>query len=241
MKKLYLEEVDSTNKWGKEHISDLEHLSVVYTYKQSAGRGRLERKWNYTGEGNIYASIVIKPEGEMLDVYANLTQYLSLILAKVMEEYHLKHSPKIKWPNDVRINGKKISGILAEGVNDGERFCGLVLGFGVNLNCEKSVIEKIEQPATSLNLETGMEIDKEIFLNRVLDEFCLGYDSFIKKGFSLIKDEYKKRAEFLDTNIAVKVFDKTIEGFVKDVTDNGALKIIDNCNEEQVLYIGDIL
>ena len=239
MNLFYLEEIDSTNKYAKEHIQDFSDKTVVYTYNQTNGRGRLERKWNYLGKDNIYASIILKPTNEMKEVYSNLTQYLCVILAQTFEEYGV--IPKIKWPNDIQINSKKISGILAEGVIEHGKLEGLILGFGINLNTKKELLEQINQPATSLNIETGKIIDKEIFLKKLLERFCLMYDKFIEEGFILIRDEYIRRACFLNKEINVKVFDKTISGIAKDVTENGALKLIDKQNKEHVLLIGDIL
>ncbi len=239
MELLYLEQVDSTNKYAKEHISQIKDMTVVYTGVQTSGRGRLERKWNFVGSENIYASMVLKPSSELKEVYSNLTQYLCLILAEVFEEYAIK--PLIKWPNDIRINGKKISGILAEGVVNNGKLDGLVLGFGVNLNCTKEDVQKIDQSATSLNLETGMKIDKEIFLKKVIDKFCLRYNKFIEEGFLLIREDYLRRAEFLNKAVTVRVFDKEITGIAKDVTENGALKLVDENKKEHVLLIGDIL
>jgi len=239
MELLFLDVVDSTNKYAKEHLNELEDATIVYAGLQTAGRGRMQRKWDSNSGDNIYASIVLKPSNELKEVYSNLTQYLSLILAEVFEEYNIL--PKIKWPNDVRINGKKISGILAESVLEGNDLKGIVLGFGVNLNCKKDDVEKIDQPATSLNLETGMNIDREFFLKKVVDKFCLRYNKFIEEGFLLIKEDYIRRAEFLNTTVTVKVFDNEIIGFAKEITDNGALKIVDKNNKEHVLLIGDIL
>ena len=245
MELLFLEEVDSTNKWAKEHISEISDRTVVYTSCQTSGRGRLERKWNFMGEDNIYASIVLKPSGEMKEIYSNLTQLLCLTLCQTFEEYGVL--PKIKWPNDIQINGKKISGILAEsvGVNDintGKyKLQGLVIGFGVNLNTKIEILSKINQPATSLNIETGEFINREIFLKKLLEKFCLMYDRFIEEGFLLIREDYIRRAGFLNKDVTVKVFDKKISGFAKDITETGALKIIDKKNKEQILYIGDIL
>lgn len=239
MNLFYLEEIDSTNKYAKEHINDLSDKTVVYTYRQTNGRGRLERKWSYLGEDNIYASIILKPSEEMKEVYSNLTQYLCVILAQTFEEYGV--IPKIKWPNDIQINSKKISGILAEGVIEHGKLKGLILGFGINLNTKKELLEQINQPATSLNIETGKIIDKEIFLKKLLERFCLMYDKFIEEGFILIKNEYIRRAGFLNKEINVKVFDNTISGIAKEITDNGALKLIDKQNKEHVLLIGDIL
>ena len=239
MNLFYLEEIDSTNKYAKEHIQNLSDKTVVYTFNQTNGRGRLERKWSYLGKDNIYASVVLKPSEEMREVYSNLTQYLCVVLAQTFEEYGVE--PKIKWPNDIQINSKKISGILAEGVIEKGKLEGLVLGFGINLNTKKELLDKIDQPATSLNIEIGEEIDKEIFLKKLLAKFCLMYDKFIETGFLLIKEEYLKRAGFLNKNISVKVFDRTISGIAKDITDSGALKLIDNNNQEHILLIGDIV
>ena len=67
------------------------------------------------------------------------------------------------------------------------------------------------------------------------------YDSFIEEGFLLIKDDYIKRAGFLNKEVTVRVFDKEICGIAKDITDNGALKLVDKDENEHVLLIGDIL
>ena len=238
MELLFLKEVDSTNKYAKENISQIKDATLVYADVQTAGRGRMARSWDFMSGENVYASIVLKPSSELREVYSNLTQYLCVVLAEVLEEYNL--SPRIKWPNDIQINGKKISGILAECVFN-RKLEGLVLGFGVNLNCSSNDIDKINQPATSLNLETGMEIDREIFLKKVIDKFCLRYNKFIEEGFLLIREDYIRRAGFLDSTITVRVFDKEITGLAKDITENGALKIVDKDNKEHVLLIGDIL
>ena len=239
MEFLYLEEIDSTNKYAKEHLAELQDKTIVFAGNQTAGRGRLQRTWNSNSGDNVYASIVLKPTKELKEVYSNLTQYLSLVLAEVIEDYGIY--PKIKWPNDVRINGKKISGILAESVIEKGKLQGIILGFGVNLNCNKEDIEKIDQPATSLNLEIDLKINREIFLKKVVDKFCLMYNKFIEEGFLLIREDYKKRAEFLNMPITVRVFDSEISGIANDITDSGALKLIDDENKEHVLLIGDIL
>ena len=70
MELLYLEKVDSTNKYAKEHISEISDATVVYAGMQTDGRGRMERCWNYVGGENIYASIVLKPSKEIKGIYA---------------------------------------------------------------------------------------------------------------------------------------------------------------------------
>lgn len=239
MELLYLDEVDSTNKYAKENIDSFTDKTVIYAGFQSAGRGRLNRKWMFTGSGNIYASIILKPSCEIKDVYSNLTQYLCVKLCETFEKYNVQ--PKIKWPNDIKINDKKISGILAEAVIKNGKLKGIILGFGVNLNTPKEILEQIDQPATSLNIEISKNVDKEIFLKKLLENFFLLYDEFIEKGFLLIKNDYIRRAEFLNKEVTVKVFDKSISGIAIGVTDFGALRLKDKCNKEHILFIGDIL
>lgn len=239
MERFYLEEVDSTNKYVRENLPSLKDRSVIYTYKQTCGRGRLNRRWNYTGSDNIYATIVLKPSLDMKPVYANLTQLLCEVLAQVFEEYGVV--PQIKWPNDIRINSKKISGILAETVFEKGNLTGIALGFGVNLNCSKADLDAIGQPATALNAETGLDVDKEIFLKKVLMKFDLLYDRFIEEGFLLIRENYLKRFEFLNKDVTVKVFDKEVTGKAINIDRNGALEIVDKFNNKQILLIGDIL
>ena len=86
-----------------------------------------------------------------------------------------------------------------------------------------------------------MIIDKDVFLKKITEKFCLYYNEFIEGGFLLIRDDYKKRAEFLNQEVTVKVFDKTYMGRAVDILENGALKIIDKNNNEHILLIGDIL
>ena len=106
MELIFLEEVESTNKYAKEHIKDYNDMTLIYTDNQTNGRGRLDRKWSYAGKDNIYASLILKPYDEMKEIYSNLTQFLCLMLAQTFEEYGV--TPTIKWPNDIQIKGKKI-------------------------------------------------------------------------------------------------------------------------------------
>ncbi len=239
MKLLYLEEIDSTNKYAKENITQITDSTIVYTYNQTAGRGRLNRKWSYMGKDNIYASIVLKPSDDIRPVYSNLTQLLCLILCQTFEEYGV--IPKIKWPNDIQIKGKKISGILAEAVMGEGKLKGIVLGFGINLNTTEDILKEIDQPATSLNIETGKTIDKTEFLQKLTNKFCLLYNRFIEDGFLLIREDYIRRAGFLNKEVSVKVLERIVSGIAKDITEEGALKLVDKNNNEHVLLIGDIL
>lgn len=239
MNTVYLERVESTNLFAKSNLHDLADCTVVHAKEQTAGRGRMQRKWVDLGEGNLFMSFVLKPSNSFNEVYSNLTQYLSVVLCDLLDEFGV--SAEIKWPNDVQVNGKKIAGILSETVMQGSEFKGLVLGIGVNLNAEKSAVEAIPDKAvTSLNLETGSYINLDDFRYRLTDRFFAGYKEFLNTGFPMIKEKYARRACFLNREITVKVFNDDKKGVAKSITEKGEL-ILANNNKEFVLTIGDIL
>ena len=237
---IQLEEVSSTNLYAKENLDSFEDKTVIIAISQTSGRGRFDRKWVDLGEGNLFMTIVLKPSNLFEEVYANLTQYLSVVLTKILEEYGL--SPKIKWPNDVLINGKKIAGILSETVIQGNKFKGIVLGIGVNLNANQQDADAIpDRVVTSLNLELNRKIDMQDFMQKLLDEFFANYNKFLTEGFISIKNYYIEKNCFLNKEIRIQVFNKIKEGLAQNVNDSGELVLLDKENKEFVLTIGDIL
>ncbi len=234
-----LKEINSTNDYVKQNIQALPNLTAVYADRQTSGRGRLERKWIDTGDDNLYLTIVLKPFKTINPIYSNFTQYLSVILVMLLEEeYNL--SPKIKWPNDVIINGKKVAGILAEGTTKGGEFLGLALGIGVNLNTTKEELSIIDKPATSIFNETCQYINKIEFLEKLLSKFCLLYDKFIVEGFPFIKKYYESRANFINKNITINVLGKLHSGIAEGISDDGSLLLKED-KTTSVYFIGDIL
>ena len=237
---IHFDEVNSTNLYAKQNLEILSDRTIVIADKQTNGRGRFDRTWIDLGEGNLFMTIILKPSSSFNEVYANLTQYLSVVLVKILEEYGL--SPKIKWPNDVMVNDAKISGILSETVMQGSNFKGIVLGIGVNLNTDKGDLKQIkERVATALNIELNREyIDKKLFTEKLLNEFFKNYEEFLKLGFSMIKKEYVQKCNFLNKEISVQVFNKKKSGIAKRINDNGEL-VLEKNNIEFILTMGDIL
>lgn len=177
-----LETVDSTSIWARKHLAKLNDFDVVSANIQENGHGQFERKWfsSSINGGNIYISIVLKPTN--LEHLNELTRYSSIIVSDVLEKYGLK--PDFKFPNDVLINGKKISGILAESVFVGSDFKGVVVGIGINLNLDENELKNIDIPATSIFNETGKNVDKEEFLNLLMTHFEEEYNDFLENGIA---------------------------------------------------------
>lgn len=238
MKLIHLEEVDSTNAYVKSHMAELCDQTVVYTSRQTSGRGRLARKWVDTGAENIYMTIFLKPFDDFREIYSNFTQYLSVILCLTLEDYGV--DAKIKWPNDVLVDGKKIAGILSETSLKGDLFKGIALGIGINLNTTEEQLSQIDKPATALSIILGEKISRDEFLHALLDKFCLLYNNFLSEGFLAIKSEYVKRASFIDNTVQINVLGKIYSGKAIEITDDGAL-VLENNNEKSTYFIGDIL
>lgn len=238
LREIFLENIDSTNRWAKNNIEKLADKTVVFAESQTQGRGRLQRTWVDLGKGNLFLSLILKPGENFDERYANLTQYMSVTLCKTLDEYNIKS--EIKWPNDVLINGKKIAGILSEASVKGSKFKGLVLGIGVNLNANEKDFDKIDKKVTSLNLELGKTIDMIEFKNKLVSKFFAYYDEFLAQGFEFIKKDYLERANFLDKELCVALINETKKGIAKDVTNKGELVLVTNENKF-ILNIGDIL
>lgn len=179
---LYFKELESTSVWARKHLKDLDNFKVISADIQTMGHGQFERKWFSTDKngGNIYISIVLKPEN--IEHLNELTRYTSYIGAKTIEEYGIK--AQFKFPNDILINGKKIAGILAESVFMGDEFKGVIVGIGINLNLDEEDVKNIDIPATSVYIETGKNIKKDEFLEKFLNNFKKEYDEFLETGMN---------------------------------------------------------
>ncbi len=241
MRVIKLEETKSTNTYSKENLALLEDKTVVHALRQTNGRGRLNRTWVDLGENNLFFSIVLKPSTDFKAVYSNLTQYTSVILCKIFENYGL--NPKVKWPNDVMIDGqRKICGILCETVIENSELKGIILGIGINLNASKEDVDNIpDRIVTALNLETGASVNPDAFLNEFLTEFFKTYDEFLSKGFDFIMNDYLKRNCFLEKDLSVQVLNEVKSGYAKGINDNGELILQTEDNKDLILNIGDIL
>jgi len=239
MKKIFLKEINSTNTFAKENIESIEDKSIIYTDRQTAGRGRFTRKWVDLGCKNLYMTIVLKPSEKFDPEFSNLTQYLSLTVCQVLETYGV--TPQIKWPNDNLVNNKKISGILAESVFRADKLLGIILGIGVNLNAKEEDVKAIpDRVATALNLETGHEIDRDEFLDKLTDLFFKGYEDFLQNGFKSILPEYLKYSVLIGEEITIQHLNKRIKGKFETVNPDGTIKIITDKGVEN-LFIGDIV
>lgn len=180
-KLLHFDVIDSTNEYAKKNFFKLENGAVILSDEQSKGRGRAGRGFIST-RGGLFFSVVFhsKLDISRLPIY---TQLASVAVFKALED--LSINAKIKWPNDLYINGSKVCGILTELVGSKD-FHGIIVGIGINVNNKKDEFIKQNICASSIEEETGLKVNKNTLLEKILlyiDEIFLDYEKnsdFIK-------------------------------------------------------------
>lgn len=212
---IYLDEVDSTNTYVKQNQQHLESATVVYTERQTQGRGRLSRKWVDIEKG-IKMSILLKLLLLDLEKIVPLTLFTGLVINRVLRKHGVQSF--IKWSNDIYLNGKKICGILSELSGEVEGLGSIIIGIGINVNAE-SVPEDIKDIATTLKAETSQDFDRTRLIIDILNEFERDLSNFDKYGFSYFRDEYKSFC----LNLGKEILINGERMLCRDIGENGEL------------------
>lgn len=234
------ESLDSTNDYAIRHLDALSDGQIVLAEIQTAGHGRFDRVWVSHVPDNVYMSLVLK-SGLTLEArspLANITQYMSLCICDVLQTYGV--AGEMKWPNDVLVEGRKICGLLGQtSIREG-RLTGYVLGVGINLNMPADVLTGLDQPATALNLVLGLPVDRDGFLNRLLERFSEEYEAFLEQGYAFIRDRHRALSPFLGTQITVGLPDRTVSGRAETYDDLGRLQLVTAGGGVETLTVGDV-
>ena len=211
----YFDEVDSTMDIARELArKQCPHFTVVIAGRQKKGRGRLKRSW-LSSEGGLFFTTVIRPKiPPVLSSRVNLAA--SMILAQTLRNM-FNINAMVKWPNDVLVDGKKISGILSEMEAEIDRVNFISIGIGVNVNNDPTPYEPM---ATSLKKILGKEIPRIDVLKAFLDHF---EDAVNDAEFDNVVSEWKKYTETLNRHVRIVTAHEVFEGLAVDVDDNGAL------------------
>lgn len=221
---LKLSVVDSTNNFVKQHFEELHDRTAVVADIQTAGRGRFSRSWSSL-EGNIFLTLVLKPQilFSTVSAHSGLTHYLGVTLCLVLEKLGLQ--PGLKWPNDILLEEKKVSGILAESVPMPGNKMGIIAGIGINLAMPEAALAAIDQPAISLVqlLPPQKRLSRDQFLSLYLDAFFTDYEAFLQKGFSHIQKQYESFMLYRGRHVKVLSQSKNIYGKVHGVSSFGSL------------------
>ena len=229
-----LPSVENTNTWAKEHLDRLGAFGAVYTTSQTAGRGRLGRTWvNAAGQALYYSCVVREPlvQPETLPLLA------CLVTAKVLHgRYGI--DCRIKWPNDLLLNGKKIVGILCEGVPDKGAW---IMGIGINLAQPQSYFDQAGLPHGASLLTSGVPVqverDADILAAGLTEPgFSAVMPRFAKEGIEPFLSDYRTHCVNLGRHVS---YDGG-EGTALDVDKDGRLVVSDDATGEHRIFSGEV-
>ncbi len=220
-------------------------VHVFYTDEQTVGYGKANRTWCMK-VGNVAVSFLwIDPEVNSVDI-TQLTFVMSLSIGKTFESFGIpKENIQYKWPNDILISGKKISGVLLEssfsGFKGNQKTPYIVAGVGINIQ-QAPDKESVVFPATSLK-EEGYETPTAIrFIEKLSLYVKRYYNIWQDKGFKIIRDSWLENAWCKEGTIIIKTNDKKkLEGKFLGLQEDGALLIqCEKKNEIYTFYSADV-
>jgi BirA family biotin operon repressor/biotin-[acetyl-CoA-carboxylase] ligase len=225
--------VGSTNDIVRERaLAGVPEGLVIRAEQQLAGRGRHGRGWA-SPPGNLYASLLLRPARPLAEA-ASLSLVVGLSLAEAIAAAG-KLDPRLKWPNDVLLDGAKLAGILLENVGDQPEAPVLVAGFGVNI---RSAPAGLPYPAATLEA-AGLDLPPADLLSRFLDTFARDYERWTAAGFAALRDRWLARARGLGEQAGVKAGERAITGRFVDVDPAGHL-VLETSAGRRTLNAGEL-
>jgi BirA family transcriptional regulator, biotin operon repressor / biotin---[acetyl-CoA-carboxylase] ligase len=215
------QELASTQERARELArAGTPHGTLVVAGIQKGGRGRLGRHWG-SPEGGLWMSLVLRPE-LVAGLAPRITQTAAVGVAGALWEIGVE--ARIKWPNDLLVDGRKICGILAEsGVGPGGRLDYAVLGVGMNANLDPSDLGVMDREITTIRYELGRDMDLLLLLRVVLSNLDAALGRI--EDFETVLDEWRNLNCTLGERVLVRRRGETIEGRAVDLTPEGALLI----------------
>ncbi|MDD9334790.1 MAG: biotin--[acetyl-CoA-carboxylase] ligase [Rickettsiaceae bacterium] len=221
-KLLVFDEIDSTSSEAIRMAKTCPDGNYVILAKnQTKSRGRNSKIW-HSSLGNLHVSILLNHKIN-LSYIPLLSFVMAIVVYKTINSLTAssENSIKLKWPNDVLINDKKVSGILLESISINDNNY-LIIGVGINV---KGSSLNIDQLATNLSDENIEVKDLEYLLELLMINFEKYFSRWKQEGFSKIRQYWLKRAYKLGKTVTVNDGNTKISGIFKDIDENGSIRI----------------
>lgn len=218
----YRKETTSTNEEAKLLAEDGRGQgALVVAENQTEGKGRKGRSWYTDGRNSVAFSLILRPDFGM-DKVRMIPMVMSIAIADVLTKL-TDLDVKIKWPNDIIINGKKVAGILTELGTRNEKIDHVIVGVGINLN-QKLMPEDIADKATSLFMEKGERYSRADVIVAVMEFFEYYYDIFVSSGdISDMVAVYESYLVNKDKEVKIHDPNGDYEGVATGINDFGEL------------------
>jgi BirA family biotin operon repressor/biotin-[acetyl-CoA-carboxylase] ligase len=224
---IYRESLDSTNAVAfKLALSGCTEGTCVIAETQDSGRGRLQRKWYSPRGKNIYLSVVLRPELHPSEIYP-VTFLSSLAVHDTLRFTGIE--PRLKWPNDVLVGNKKISGTLIELSTEADAVRFVVIGIGININMEKADMDaEIQEKATSLLNETKNRYERSRICGMLLNNLERYYDVVRQQGVDQICRLWENCAGVKGSFMEIRQMDRVYRGVCEGIDRDGAILLNEN-------------
>ncbi len=219
--------MDVARKMARKGCPD---LTVVVADRQTKGRGRLQRPWR-SDQGGLYFTMVLRPPIPVL-LSSRVNFLASLTLAQLLQD-RFDVDARVKWPNDILVNGCKLSGMLSELEAEADRVVFINIGMGINVNNDPG---PVETAATSLKKLLGREVSRQKVLAQFMDDF----EARMKRAdFDRVIEDWKKVTVTLGRQVRIVTAREVAEGRAVDVDENGALIVEHEDGRRQSVVYGD--
>jgi BirA family biotin operon repressor/biotin-[acetyl-CoA-carboxylase] ligase len=235
-----LDEVASTQNEAHLWVANgAQEGSLIVAERQTAGRGRMGRSWHSPKGKGLWLSIIMKPSIP-LPYTPQLTLLIAVALCRTIR-LHTSIPAGIKWPNDILINDRKLSGILLESSAEDERLRYVIAGIGIGVNLVKEDYpEEIQPIVTSLLIETGRSWDRTELLCAFLGQLEELYDLYLTQGFSPIRTLWEAHSVSLGRSVRVTTPNGTLEGTALSIDEMGALLVRLPSGEITRVFSGEV-
>ncbi|PXW91741.1 BirA family biotin operon repressor/biotin-[acetyl-CoA-carboxylase] ligase [Streptohalobacillus salinus] len=232
--------IDSTQVRAHERArAGADEGLVISADQQLNGRGRMQRPFDSTDAKGVWLSFILRPQLAPTEA-AKLTLVTAVALVDTFKQM-INLDVKIKWPNDIYLNQKKIAGVLTEMEAEMDQIHYVIVGIGVNLNQRTSDFDPLLQDrVTSLFEETGETLDKQVFIQRLLETFEKWYTVFLTEGFVPIQKEWNRYVFKLNQPVYFLKQNERVKGLVQGLSAEGALVVVIEEHEHVKLYSSDI-
>lgn len=231
-------ECKSTNQYLLERIeNNLLQNYLVLAEMQTQGRGRRGRVWVSPFASNIYMSLLWKLEVSIAEM-AGLSLVVAISVAKAIQKFDID-KVMLKWPNDIYVNNKKLSGVLLELRGESNSPCNAVIGIGVNVNMPKESGNKIDQDWIDMQSLLKSKINRNQVVAEIMNQLIPRLKKFNDNGFSVFSDEWKVLDLLDEKHINIDGHMSLNEGIAHGVDKHGAL-LVESEGKVQALYSGEV-
>ncbi|HSI67935.1 MAG TPA: biotin--[acetyl-CoA-carboxylase] ligase, partial [Planococcus sp. (in: firmicutes)] len=213
--------------------------TVVLTEQQTAGRGRMARKWDSAAKKGIWMSVVLRPKVAPQKA-PQFTLVAAVSVIRAIEEV-TGVIAEIKWPNDILIKGKKCTGILTELQSDADGIQALIIGIGLNVNQDpQDFDEEVRAIATSLKMASGKTINRQELVASLLYHLEQFSNMYIEHGFGPLKLMWEGYSTTIGKTVRARMATQTLEGLAEGITNEGVLLLRTPDGTLHEIYSADI-